>query len=43
MEIQDLKVQLSHSISREELEVMRRELQKNEKQRSQLTEHIEVR
>ncbi|XP_067941862.1 centrosomal protein of 128 kDa-like isoform X2 [Watersipora subatra] len=41
MEIQDLKVQLSHSLSREEVEVMRRELQKNEKQRGQLTEHIE--
>ena len=42
MEIQDLRVQLSHTISREEVEVMRRELQKSEKQRLQLTEHIEV-
>ena len=42
MEIQDLKVQLSHSISREEVEVLRRELQKSEKQRGQLAEHIEV-
>ncbi|KAF6040078.1 CEP128 [Bugula neritina] len=42
MEIQDLRVQLSHMISREEGEVMRRELQKTEKQRQQLTEHIET-
>lgn len=42
MEVQDLRVQLSHSISREEIEVLKRELQKTEKQRVQLTDHIEV-
>lgn len=42
MEIQDLRVQLNHSVSREEVEVMRRELQKTEKQRAQLADHIEV-
>ena len=43
MEVQDLRVQLNHSISREEVEVLKRELQKTEKQRAQLADHIEVR